>query len=745
MALGKYGVAANLFCRLALASVRPRKRSLEERLAMLPLKDAPVSRPVTIFWDDHQIPFIEAETDDDLAAALGIVHAHLRLGQMELMRRLAQGRVSEMVGQFGLGLDRLVRTFEIARAVPEILAGMPTETRAWLDAFARGINHCQDHAAQLPGEFSLLGLKPEPWTVSELVTLGRLIAADVNWIVWLRLLKFRGRPDWPQLWQRLLRHDTLSFQSGTCEESLRDGAYALAGGALRSGSNSLAVAPVRSESRGALIANDPHLSITLPNAWLLAGVKSPSHHAVGLMVPGVPFIAIGRNPWIAWGGASLHAASSDLVDVPPSATFRERIETIRVRGESDIVLHVAESPWGPVVSDLPAFGSGKERLALRWMGHQPSDEFTAMLRVGRARNWEEFRAAFDGYALPGLEMNFADASGHIGQMMAAKLPRRNASEPADVVSHANGGWESPIGAAELPAQLDPHEGFVASANARPRDSAPIVGFHFSPPDRIARLRHLLSRESTLCVAGLMRIQRDVHLSAALAERDRLLEWLRDVPSESTRTRQLRDALETWDGNYDAQSPGANAFELTFFHLARELVSAKYRSAYEAAWGTRTLTWQDIVATPVAIRLSALRRAVRKAAREFRPGATWGQRHRLRLAHPFGRIPIIGRRYRFADLPAAGTSETLMKTAHGLTNRRHGAAYGSVARHISDLKDPDANYFALLGGQDGWFGSANFTDQVALWQRGEYVSLPLRVSSAAKIFRHRTVLLPGQSL
>src|SRR6266850_1256945 len=143
MAFGRYGAAANLFCRLALASARPHAaRSLEERLAMLPLQNAPVSQPVTIYWDDHQIPFIEARTDEDLAAALGIVHAHLRLGQMELMRRLAQGRVSEMVGRLGLGLDRLVRTFDIGRAVPQILASMPAETRSWLEGFARGINHC---------------------------------------------------------------------------------------------------------------------------------------------------------------------------------------------------------------------------------------------------------------------------------------------------------------------------------------------------------------------------------------------------------------------------------------------------------------------------------------------------------------------------------------------------------------------------------------------------------------------------
>jgi penicillin amidase len=286
MAFGKYGAAANLFCRLALKNARPHPtRSLQERLAMLPLKGAPVSRPVTICWDDHQIPFIEAQTDEDLAAALGIVHAHLRLGQMELMRRLAQGRVSEMAGRFGLDLDRLIRTFDIGRAVPQILAAMPAETRTWLAGFARGINHCLDHAPERPREFAVLDLKRESWSIADVVMLGRLIAADVNWIVWLRLLKFRASPDWPQLWRRLLHHDTLSFQSGNGAGAISDSAKALTGGALRSGSNSLAVAAARSESGGALIASDPHLSITLPNPWLLAGMKSPSHHAVGRWCP----------------------------------------------------------------------------------------------------------------------------------------------------------------------------------------------------------------------------------------------------------------------------------------------------------------------------------------------------------------------------------------------------------------------------------------------------------------------------
>lgn len=706
---------------------------------MLPVAGAPVTRPVSIRWDEHQIPFIEAETDDDLATALGVVHAHLRLGQMELMRLIAKGRLAAIAGRIGLPIDRLVRTFDIGRAVPGIVANLPHETRTWLAAFARGINHCAAIAPELPRELALLDLKREPWSLADIVLLGRLIAADVNWVVWLRLFKFRDDAAWKQLWHRLLNHDTLSFEGGNAEGGSSQIARTLTGATIRSGSNSYAVAAERSESGGALIANDPHLSFLMPNAFLLAGIKSPSHHAVGMMVPGIPFIVIGRNPWIAWGGAGLHAASSDLVSVPNDAPLDARVERIAVRGEPDTVLHVRESPWGPLVSDLPAFRT-RDTLALRWMGHQPSDEFTAMLLVGRARNWDEFRAAFHGYALPGLEMNYADASGHIGQLMAVKLPRRANAAPEDMVSPPDNGWENPMTSADLPCRYQPPEGFVASANARPDDRSAIVGFHFSPPDRVQRLRQLLGRPGKLSLPALMEIQRDCHLAQSLTQRDAILTWLQEAILDG-RAKPLCEALRNWDGNYGAQTSGAAAFELLFFHLARAMVPAARQAAYEAAWGARALVWSDIVAVPAKVRADALGLAVRNAARDFRRGRAWGVRHRLRLAHPFAMIPIIGRRYRLVDFAVPGTSETLMKTAHGLSNERHHARYGSLARHVSDMSDPDANHFVLLGGQDGWFGSTNFADQVPLWRRGDYVTIPLTPAAVRERFLHSAVLAP----
>ena len=112
-----------------------------------------------------------------------------------------------------------------------------------------------------------------------------------------------------------------------------------------------------------------------------------------------------------------------------------------------------------------------------------------------------------------------------------------------------------------------------------------------------------------------------------------------------------------------------------------------------------------------------------------------------LAHPLAVLPVVGARYRFADRPIGGSTDTLMKSAHGLTDRRHNARYGSTARHISDMSDLDSNYFVLLGGQDGWIDSSTFLDQLPLWLEGAYIRMPLRMETVREDFPHRMELAP----
>ncbi|TVR96840.1 MAG: penicillin acylase family protein [Rhodospirillales bacterium] len=742
--------------RAALIRARPRI-PVAERLRNIPIADAPVGRPVSIRWNDHHVPFIEADSDSDLAVGLGVVHAHLRLGQIELMRRAAYGRTAEVIGPVGIELDRFLRTMDVIRAVPAMEAALPAETRAWLEGFAAGLNHVIDQAPLSPPEFRALRLGPERWTVTDLLAIGRLAAADFTWRMWFGLLRHRQRPDWLKLWERMIGANAAPLPSfaggagalagGTDPRlALMDGALATFG---RAGSNAFAVSADRSTSGAALMASDPHLPVVLPNLWLIAGYRSPSYHLVGLMIPGIPAMALGRNPWIAWGGTSLHAASSELFDVGDLARqdFTERRERIRVRWWPDQDVVIREAPPGPVISDAALLRFSAPRpLALRWVGHQPSDEMTALLKVNRARSWAEFRDALESFAVPAQNMIFADIGGSVGQAMAAHLPRRPADLPKDIVAprDAHLHWEAFVTGHDLPAVWNPPEGFVASANNRPPTSDVPVGFFFSSEDRIFRLRTLLGGDARIGLRQIVDIHHDVLVPSALTLRDALLDAAATLPGAVTggpAGRIVLDSIARWDGRYDVNSAGALAFEFLLYHFAHILNGSEDMAVYAAFSDPWLLVREDLQSVERPRLAAALARALPPAAKAVRRHRTWGSAHRLRLQHMFARLPLIGRRHVHLDAATGGGNDTVMKTAHGFAGKRHAVRYGANARHVSDLADLDANHAVLLGGQDGWLGSRTFTDQVALWQRREMIPLPLRTEAVAAAFPHLTVLRP----
>jgi penicillin G amidase len=716
-------VALGVLARI-LRAPRPRAVGVRERLAALP-HHLPVEAPVTIHWNEQQIPFIEAESDADLAVALGAVHAHLRLTQMELLRRLSQGRIAELVGPLGIELDRALRLFDFGRAVPGIIAALAPETRSWAEGFLRGVNTVIAHAP-LPPDMEMLGMGREPWTLTDLFTAARLAGADVTWIVWARLLRTHASLSdeaWRALWPRLLAGGAPEPEAGMEEEAA---VFA------RIGSNAAALAGWRSASGSALLAADPHLSIALPNVWLTCAFRSFGFQVAGLMPAGFPIVAIGRNPDLAWAGTSLHAAGSDLFDAA-TLPMHERRETIRVRGAADRELVLRETPLGPVVSDGFLLGFPRP-LALRWVGHGVSDEMGAMLGVMRARTPEAFRAALAPFAIPGQNMIFATREGRVGHLLATRVPRRQSGSPPDIfLAPDAAAWERPVGTAELPFWFDPPSGVVASANDRPPTTDAPVGFFFSPAARVTRLRELLGGSGMLGLDAMAAAQRDVTVRGVLRVRDALLARL-----GSTRPRAAR-ALADWDGSYTVASRGALLFEVTMAELAHRL---RHRLAPVAAvWTSRELTTEDVLATPDAELRPALLRALRTATRAERRFGGWGGMHRLRLRHHLGAFPLLGRRFRFGDTPSPGSNDTLDKTGHGPARGRHGVSYGASARFLADMAEDDANRVVLLGGEDGWLGSASFVDQVKLWREGRYVPLPLR-PEAARAWPFHTVFTPG---
>jgi penicillin amidase len=291
----------------------------------------------------------------------------------------------------------------------------------------------------------------------------------------------------------------------------------------------------------------------------------------------------------------------------------------------------------------------------------------------------------------------------------------------------------------LPAAYNPERGFLVSTNNIPVRTDPALSIFGNSNDRWTTITRFLGAKSTLSVADLKSIQTDVYSgnSHALARAISAL-----APPPTPDNAQLLMHLQDWDGTYTIDSKGAAALELIAYHFASNYYKQRYGEPIadylRRSPAVYTFIRQDLAESEA---LPPLMAAIEAAAKDFSTYPTWGKLHVLRLRHPLGNLPLIGGKYRFGDHPVPGSTNTVNKSAHPLSHRPHFVTYGANARHISDLSDQDENYFVLLGGQDGFWGSANFVDLFDLWQKGKYVRVPLRLESVRSTFEHQLIFNP----
>jgi penicillin amidase len=557
----------------------------------------------------------------------------------------------------------------------------------------------------------------------------------------------------------------------------------------KSGSNSWAVMGrlrpadgaerVERDRRGAAImANDPHVGFNVPALWVVVGARSPGYEALGFTIPGLPVVLLGTNGTIAWGGTNMVGLASAMYDVTdvPDALMTSRTERINVRFWADAERVIETSPVGPVMTGTPLLSPGRtmpreqrrRKIAWAWRGQWPSDEVSAFLDANRARDFASFRAAFAPYAVSGQNFVYADASGNIGQVIAlstSPAAGRIASgegEPIGKVSasgevmppfvregvagEGDGGRDGLgfVGPTDLPYAYNPASGFVISANNTPIHTDPPLTLTTNANDRMDRLAALIAADRAQSVESHARHQMDVYSIASHALARAIVEWAgasgslgTPGASDSATAGVLRD-LAAWDGQYAVDSRGAAVVHRVMYFLGKatyEKMYGKKSAGYLLGSSALADFLREDLGTPAAPGAAAahLASALREAGNSLEPGQVWGDIHRLRVAHPLGLVPIVGGSWRFDEFPVAGSLTTVFKTATDAGPGVQRTRYGANARHISDLRDPDENYFVLMGGQDGWIGSANFADQVALWREGRLIRVPFTREAVATEF------------
>lgn len=708
------------------------------------------------------IPTISAENEHDAFFGLGWVHAEDRLWQMDYQRRVAAGRLSEVLGAHTLEIDKLMRTLGLMRAAEVGLAQLSPEMRAPLEAYAAGVNAwIEHHRGPLPPEFLMLGYRPEPWRPVDTVLWGRLMALQLSDNYQGELARARiAAVLTPAEMARLFPLDSgagpTSLDAAALESATR-----LAGtlpsleempGFGAGASNAWVLAGSRTKSGKPLLANDPHLSFGAPILWYLARIETPTLTLAGATAPGVPAVLIGHNGRIAWGFTTTHSDTQDLYverlvgrDAYASPQgplpFTTRLERIAVKDEDAVEITVRETRHGPVLSDISSdaariAGTGHV-VALAWPGLRPDDATVeAVLRMNRARDWAEFTNALRNFHSPQQNIFYADRDGHIGMIAPARVPIRAEGDGRMPVEGWTGAhdWIGFIPFEELPQSVDPPSGWIVNANNRivPKNYPHLIAAEWEAPYRVQSIEEALERGFGGTADESRALQHSI-LSVAARE---LIPLMADFTPKDDRQRAALRRLQSWDFQMRPDAPEPLIFDAWLLSLTEAIFTDELGSAFDAflGWRAETLArtlasdpaWCDDRDTPAAETCAdqlslSLTRALDGIAERLGPKMElwrWGDLHRARFAHPvFTSVPLLGR---FFDrsVEIGGDYYTAGRAVPRIRGeQRFTAVHGAGVRAVFDLADLDKSLFVMGPGQSGNVLSKHYDDLLISWRIG----------------------------
>lgn len=580
------------------------------------------------------VPHIRAQSEGDAHFGLGYVHAQDRLWQMEYQRRLGNGRLAEILGESGLITDRLFRTLGLHRTASAAWAKLSWEERKPIETYVAGINAYLNSRRnrQLPPEFQILNVEPEPWRAEDVIVWSKVIAWSIssNWdkeLLRAQLIQKLGPEKAAQLMPAYTKdgptilpngnqqsaavskpsadrsyHSALSTQySSLSTQHLALGLLELNRtieeqtglGADGFGSNNWVLSGTRTTTGKPILADDPHLTSQTPAIWYLARTSGGAMDVIGATIPGLPGVAIGHNGYISWGTTTINVDSQDIyvekINERNEAEYKGAweplqvvSETIKVKDKSDINLKVRVSRHGPLISDV--INPAGQPLALRWTGNDPEDSgILATLQYNRARNWHEFTEAARAHRSADQNYVFADRQGNIGYIAAGTIPLRDKSDGRLPVPGWTGEheWTGYVPFDELPQTYNPPQGYIVTANNKVAGDGAyphLIGTNFAAPYRAARIVEMIESKAKHSPNDMRTMQADV---LALHARELLPAMLTtQLPDE--RSKQAVELLRGWDARVKGESAQAAIFEAWYLKLGERLFADELG---DALWRT----------------------------------------------------------------------------------------------------------------------------------------------------------------
>lgn len=730
----------------------------------------------TVHFDTYGVPHIYAENEPDAFRVLGYLHAQERLFQMEMIRRVASGRLSEVLGKEMLDVDKFFRTLGIQKvAQASVIQMMEEADSAYVKAakaYLEGINE-YIKKGKTPIEFSLIGIPKDTFTMEDTYMIAGYMSfgfaegfkIDPMLTSVKQKLGDQYLKDWAIDWTNgAAKIPVTGMDSGKVASSLAYNHHDIISKiptATWIGSNGWVVSGNKSASGGVILENDTHMGHSAPGIWYEAHIETPDWGFYGNFVAGFPFAMVGHSRFSGWG---LTMFENDDVDFffeksnPNDSTqiwvngawekLSYRQETINIKGGETETITIRESTHGPIISDIheDVKQLSKEPISVWWaFVQQNSRDLKAVYGLAHSKSLVEARHYVSLIYAPGLNVMYGNARGDIAWWATARLPMRPSHVQSKLFLDGSSGKDEYQGFLEFnqnPMSENPTSQFVYSANNQPDSiKGGLYPGYYVPENRAKRISELLAQENAWTVDKMKTMAFDNHGLVDLALAQHLLGVLAKERLDKLETESLA-MLTNWKGEYETVAIGPTIYNKWLAFIFELSHRDELGELYDAFVSTHTMKctiapfiqndssiWWDNIETPDIretrsdIVFNAYQAAIAQLRKEYGDAPetwAWGNAHVLEYKHLVGDKKPLDRIFNLGPFALSGGNEVINNQGFKLsTEGKHTTSFGPAMRRIIDFSDPENSYSVLPSGQSGYFMSKHYNDQVALYIQGQF--------------------------
>jgi penicillin amidase len=757
---------------------------------------------VEVIFDPYGIPHIYGQNEEDVYFALGYVHTRERLFQMEMMRRVAAGRLAEILGEKLVNTDKFFRTLGILEQADRNAAlnfkDLSAPWKKAAKAYLAGVNQYVERG-DTPLEFLILGIPKEKFIPRDIYLTGALMAFGFA-------AGFQMDPLVTSTYHKLgwdyLKDWVLGWPPGAQKIPVYPSNYTAAAETLPStihemitglpvsawiGSNGWVVSGSRTESGQVIFANDTHMAYSQPSVWYEAHLECPGFSFYGNHAAGLPFALIGHNRFSAWG---LTMFENDDVDFyrerlnpenPNQVWFMDhwenlkiRRESIKVKGGQEVIFNVRSSRHGPLLNEVDerVAQTGIDPVAVWWTFNKlPSKVIESFYELSHARSIEEARQGASKIDGVGLNVMYGDRDGNIAWWAAARLINRPDHVNSKLFLDGAGGQDEPLGFYDFsqnPQSVNPPTGFVYSANNQPDSfTEKLYPGYYIPEDRARRIVQYLKSETTWSVELTKKMNTDCISTVFTEVTAEILNTLKaDKILQRTAThKKVFKILKNWNGDHQVTAVAPTIFSMLLSYImentmADELGEDDYAVFNSSHVMKRTIAviikndpslWWDNIRTQAVketrqmIFAQSYDQTVKALTKQLGTDVSswhWGKVHTLEHCHLLGRQKPLNYLFNVGPFPAMGSNETIVNLGFSLnSDGRYPILFGPAMRIIIDFADIENSLSVNPTGQSGFFLSDHYDDQSDLFNRGKFRKQMMNREEIENSGRGTLILIP----